>query len=318
MVMIAHLVKLVSYFLVLHNRCLLILKIKYVHLQSNHPPAILKNIPKAINQRLSTITSDENNFLAAQRVYQEAIRSSGYNYNIQFNKEAVREPDNNRRQNRNIIWYNPPYSKNVATDIGRKFLNIIDKEFHKDHVLHKIINRNKVKVSYSCMTNIKGIIQKHNKNILQKKDNNYRKCNCREQNNCPMRGECLEKSVIYQAEVTSNNGERVETYIGLTENTFKTRYGNHKASFSNRNKRHSTELSNYIWQLKDNKESYEIKWKIISRANAYNTSSNKCGLCLAEKYYIIHQPNTATLNERRDLVTTCRHINKHLLCNTKK
>ena len=32
---------------------------QYVHRQSNHPPAILKNIPEAINKRLSNISPDE-------------------------------------------------------------------------------------------------------------------------------------------------------------------------------------------------------------------------------------------------------------------
>jgi hypothetical protein len=30
---------------------------------------------------------------------------------------------------RNITWYNPPFSKNVATNIGQTFLEIIDEEF---------------------------------------------------------------------------------------------------------------------------------------------------------------------------------------------
>jgi hypothetical protein len=40
--------------------------------------------------------------------------------------------------------------------------------------------------------------------------------------------------------------------VGLTENEFKTRYTNHKASFNNYEKRNSTELSKYIWNLKNN------------------------------------------------------------------
>ena len=292
-------------------------KTMYVHQQSNHPPTILKNIPTAINKRLSSIASNEAMFLTARQTYQEAISNGGYNYKLQYDKDAIQREGNNKRRKRNIIWYNPPYAKNVSTNIGRKFLQIIDKEFNKDHVLHKIINRNTVKVSYSCMPNIKAIIQRHNKGILQREDNTP-KCNCRQRDSCPLNGQCLVTSVIYQAEVISGEERKVETYVGLTENTFKIRYTNHKASFTHRSKRHSTELSNYIWQLKDRGEDYTIKWKIMRKANAYNTLNNICGLCLAEKYYIIYHPNISTLNERRDLVTTCRHANKHLLCNYKK
>ena len=57
-----------------------------------------------------------------------------------------------------IVWFNPPFSKNVATKIGRYFLNLLDKHFPQDHKFHKIFNRNNIKVSYSCMPNIKSAI----------------------------------------------------------------------------------------------------------------------------------------------------------------
>ena len=36
--------------------------IQYVHSDSNHPPAILKNIPLSINKRLSSLSSSEEMF----------------------------------------------------------------------------------------------------------------------------------------------------------------------------------------------------------------------------------------------------------------
>jgi hypothetical protein len=51
--------------------------------------------------------------------------------------------------------------KNVSTNIGQTFLNIIDDEFPPGHPLHKIFNRNTVKISYSCMPNIKQTIDGH-------------------------------------------------------------------------------------------------------------------------------------------------------------
>ena len=68
----------------------------------------------------------------------------------------------NRTRTRNIIWFNPPFSKNVGTNVGRNFLNLIDKHFPASNPLHKIFNRNSVKVSYSCMNNCKSVICKHN------------------------------------------------------------------------------------------------------------------------------------------------------------
>ena len=46
-----------------------------------------------------------------------------------------------------------------------------------------------------------------------------------------------------------------------TSTTFKNRYSNHKASFSNKLKRHNTESSNYIWELKDTNKDYNYNWK---------------------------------------------------------
>ena len=44
---------------------------------------------------------------------------------------------------------------------------------------------------------------------------------------------CLAKSAIYQATVKTSDKRPTQTYVGLTENEFKTRYTNHKASFNN-------------------------------------------------------------------------------------
>ena len=60
----------------------------------------------------------------------------------------------------------PPFSKNVSTNIGHRFLALVDKHFPKDHKLRKIFNRNTIKISYSCMNNTKQIIDNHNKRIL--------------------------------------------------------------------------------------------------------------------------------------------------------
>ena len=45
-------------------------------------------------------------------------------------------------------------------------------------------------------------------------------CNCKDKNKCPLEGKCLSKSVIYKVTVKQDN-EKVNTYIGLTCNTFK-------------------------------------------------------------------------------------------------
>ena len=233
---------------------------------------------------------------------------------LAYSPTADRPITTKRRRRRNIIWFNPPFSHSVSTNIGKKFFNIIKEVFPKNHILSKIFNRNSIKLSYSCMNNVKSIIDNHNRALLNKKDNNptTRECNCRDRNTCPMNGKCLKKSIVYQATITSDL-ENTETYIGLTENTFKMRYANHKASFTHRAKKSATELSKHIWDLKDRNIEYNISWNIICHVPTTSIDRHRCGLCLAEKYYIIFQPSMSTLNTRRELVTTCRHNSKFSL-----
>ena len=84
---------------------------------------------------------------------------------------------------------NPPFSKNIKTNIARNFLNLVDTHFPAGHKLHKVFNRNTVKVSYSCMNNVKNIISKHNTRKIRKSQPqviNTTSCNCRNKETCPL------------------------------------------------------------------------------------------------------------------------------------
>ena len=182
-----------------------------------------------------------------------------------------------------------PFSKNVKTNIGRAFISLIDRCFPTGHKLRKIFNRNTIKLSYSCMPNVKQIIDSYNKNILKKavqpQGTTTKTCNCRRTDECPLKGECLLKEVVYQAKVTTK--EKTETYIGLTATEFKTRWRNHQMSLKHENKKNDTELSKYLWQLKEKKKDFTITWKILAKARAYTNLTKWCNLCIPEKFYYI-------------------------------
>ena len=162
------------------------------------------------------------------------------------------------------------------------------------------------------MNNIKTIISNHNKAQINKSDpTNDRKCNCRNSRTCPMDGKCNDQNIIYQAEVTTPTSS--ETYIGLCDTSFKLRYRTHVCSFRNERYKQATELSKYIWSLKDKNIVYNIKWRKVKHARSYSNSSKRCNLCLWEKYFIICQPEMSTLNNRSELMNTCRHSTKFLL-----
>ncbi len=170
------------------------------------------------------------------------------------------------------------------------------------------------------MPNVGKIIAAHNKSLLaQYRDKDAeptKKCNCRRGNECPLDGNCLQKGVIYQATVTTTNDNKQETYVGLTENTFKTRYTAHNSSFRNVGQKNATALSQHVWSLDDSSTPYTIKWKLLAAATCkpYSPRSKRCNLCLKEKLFIMCKPKTSTLNSRNELVSACRHRRKFLLC----
>ena len=237
----------------------------YIHSKSNHPPVIIKNLPESINNRLSDISSNEEAFNRSAPTYQKALEHSGYKHQLKFRPPPPQNVSTckNKRRHRNVTWYNPPYSKDVATNIDRTFLKILEEEFPQNHALHKIFNRITVKVSYTCMSNTKQTIDGHKKAILKKDDPHHKTIDNGCDRQMPFPGKFITKSIVYQATVTTNDSKPDQTYAGLTSNTFKNRLAKHKTSFTNENKKQGTELSKHVWKLKDKNVDYKIKWEII-------------------------------------------------------
>ena len=284
----------------------------YINVNSDHPPSIIKQLPLSIERRLSAISSSEEVFDQSKGYYQEALRRSGHTHVLQY---KAPQPRRRRNRKKNVIWYNPPFSKRVKTNIGRKFLHLLDTHFPEHNRLCKIFNRNTVKVSYGCMPNIGAAINAHNKSILEEKQPLERSgCNCDDPTNCPLRGECLTENVFYEATVTSsipNYGEKL--YFGITEPPFKGRFNNHTKSFRNKKYSTETELSKEIWRIKERNADYEVHWKIRKLCPAYNRTTKKCMLCLNEKKDILYYDGDNLLNKRSEIISTCRHRYKHSL-----
>ena len=88
--------------------------------------------------------------------------------------------------------------------------------------MHKIFNRNTVKISYSCLRNISSIISSENHNTLLPKQQSFG-CNCRVKNECPLNGKYQTPSVIYRADVVNNSNDEEKFYFELADTTFKER-----------------------------------------------------------------------------------------------
>ena len=171
-------------------------------------------------------------------------------------KRKLTQNKNKNKRQRNILWFTPTFNKQTKTNIGKIFLQLIDKHFPPNNPLHKIFNRNNVKVSYSCADNIEKIIKQHNNKIIEKhinkKTETEKSCNCNDKRTCPLDNNCLKSSIVYKATVTTEEEpEDKKYYIGIAKTTFKIRFGNHKQSLNNEHYRNSTSLSRYFWDQKE-------------------------------------------------------------------
>ena len=137
----------------------------YIHSESSHPPSIIKQLPSTTSKRISNLSCNEHEFNKAKLLYESALKSSGFNYSMKFEP-----PVENARRNRNrkAIWFNPPCSLHLKTNVGKVFLKLVRKHFPRSHKVSKIFNLNTIKIRYSSMPNVKNIIKQHNSKILNK------------------------------------------------------------------------------------------------------------------------------------------------------
>ena len=287
----------------------------YINTQSNHPPNIIREIPAIVNNRLSSISCDKEEFDKIAGEYQKALNESGYSDKLEFKPNEQKKKRNRKRK---ITWFNPPHNCAVKSNIGKQFLNIVEKHFPKSHTnkYKKIFNKDTLKLSYSCMPNMNKIISGHNVKVTKNKQEiEQSQCNCRDKKSCPLDNNCLVKSVIYKATITTKDGNKKE-YIGNTGNSFKERYTAHKASIKDESKRHATKLSDYVWAVKDLEP--KIKWEILKKVQPYQPSTRKCQICDQEKLEILRNKSAISLNSRNELTNKCPHARAAKLNAVKK
>ena len=114
----------------------------YINVNSNHPKAIIKQVPKAVNLRIRNLSANEEIFRKGSKMYIDALKSSGYKESFTYKEEKVPNGNNNkdinkenRRKNRKskIIWLNPPFRRLTNIKFGKYFLKVVDKHFKHTH-----------------------------------------------------------------------------------------------------------------------------------------------------------------------------------------
>ena len=111
----------------------------YININSNHPNSIIKQVPKAVNTRISRLSSDKKNFHESSKMYIEALKNSMFKEEFTYLEPKVPNNINNnnkldmnkenmncnnkvnccKNRKRKIIWFNPAFCKLVNIDIGK-------------------------------------------------------------------------------------------------------------------------------------------------------------------------------------------------------
>ena len=147
------------------------------------------------------------------------------------------------------------------------------------------------------MRNVSSIISGHNKFVLSNEhlQPETRTCNCRQQSECPMNGNCLARNIVYCGEVVNHTDNRSKPYVGLTSVSFKDRLGVHNQGIRHRSHAMSCELTKHVWDLKDSNTEFTIKWNILEHVKG-RLIGGECRLCVTEKLHIIDHLDQAGLS----------------------
>ena len=70
----------------------------YINKQSNHPLNILKDLPKAINKRITDISCNQDIFDTAKIAYEEAPRNNGFNEELKYKNKDSEEQTRNEEK----------------------------------------------------------------------------------------------------------------------------------------------------------------------------------------------------------------------------
>ena len=182
--------------------CLVTIKIKIqtIFFKSYHAKLIRKGISLMINNRLFKLSSNKKILNSIKKNYDDVLSLSRHNKLKGCDKNNLNSISIIIKKLRRIIFFNLPFCNSVKTKLGKRFLKLVCLHFPENNRFLKIFNKNTIKISYSCLPNMRNIINSNNKKILEAENKTKLTCNCRNKTNYPFNGESLLKGV-YMAKV---------------------------------------------------------------------------------------------------------------------
>ena len=80
----------------------------YINKNPNHPPQVLKELPKTIEKRISTISSSKEIFDNWKTIYEDTLKKSGFQNKLSYQQNIIQnngEHQEKKKRNRNAGAY---------------------------------------------------------------------------------------------------------------------------------------------------------------------------------------------------------------------
>ena len=127
-----------------------------------------------------------------------------------------------------------------------------------------------------------------------------------------MADKCVNSNMVYRFYVTRSDNNTTEAYTGCTWN-FKRRHDAHIRSMNSDS--NSTTLSTHVKSIRRRNIQHNIRWQFKEHASPFNPGIWWCRLCTLEKYYILFEPEEASLNYLvTDLATSTDFLISNFSC----
>ena len=139
----------------------------YMNFNSNHPYPIKKEIPSMIQKRLSSLSKTKDIFDKIKDPYEKTLENSGFKTKLLYVHSNPIGKSRRKLRKKKVFYFNPPFSNSIKTNIGKEFLKLVSRHFPKSGFYGSIFNRNTIKISYSCMSNLEKELSNHNQKLLQ-------------------------------------------------------------------------------------------------------------------------------------------------------
>ena len=131
-----------------------------------------------VEKRISSICSTADIHRREKEAFENKLRRDGHgNVKLKFTPQPTNQEKLSKhvekmerlKSARKIIWFNPVFSRRVKPErsVGKAFFEAMESSFPVGSNLRKLINKNKIKMSYRNMPNFEMVINSINRVTLE-------------------------------------------------------------------------------------------------------------------------------------------------------